>query len=141
MGAALITPETRQLGPHTVVIDRPKGFAKTFRTLRGPEVSIYPVDYGYVVGVINPDDGSEMDLFLGAGHGTRYGRMMKGTTLEGDWRPDEHKWFARLTDAEFDEMMEFWNGQDPDLCRDVVEFADEVEFLREVARVQRLTAA
>ena len=76
-----------------VTIDRPKGFKKTFQTQNGPKEMEYPLDYGYFNDFINSEDGEHADVFLGSG-GLLYGCFMKGSSHDGVWRPDEHKWYA-----------------------------------------------
>lgn len=87
--------ELKRIGTKTasIVIDRPKGFKKTFPTKNGPLEATYPLDYGYYADHINPQDGEGADVFVGSG-GPRYGRFMKGQTLTGTWQPDEHKWYT-----------------------------------------------
>lgn len=122
------------IGRYPVVIDRPLGTKKTFQTPGGPLETSYPTDYGYLDGLINPDDGEGLDVFVGSG-GSRFGRFMKGNTLEGDWRPDERKWYHGLTDDEHAAVRGFYDQQDPTLLRDEQEFPDEASWLADVESV------
>ena len=97
-----------QLAGHPVVIDRPKGYAKTFPTEKGPITLKYPVDYGYFKGIINPEDQEEADVFIGH-RGPLHGKYMKGKTEGGKWKPDEHKWYTGLTQKQYDEMMNLFS--------------------------------
>ena len=97
-----------QLAGHPVVIDRPKGYAKTFPTEKGPITLKYPVDYGYFKGIINPEDQEEADIFIGH-RGPLHGKYMKGKTEGGKWKPDEHKWYTGLTQKQYDEMMNLFS--------------------------------
>lgn len=104
---------------HPVTIDRPKGYVKSFPTPTGPVQKAYPVDYGYLHGLVNPDDGEPADVFLGSG-GPHYGRFMKGKNLSGVWEPDERKWYAGLTDTELAAVRELFESQSKGLLRDHV---------------------
>lgn len=106
-----------------VVIDRPRGFKKTFQTRQGRMELEYPLDYGYFDGTVNPQDGDGADVFVGSG-GPLHGRFMKGTDLTGVWQPDEHKWYTGLTPEEHAGLMAWWARQNPDLVRDDTRFAD-----------------
>lgn len=114
-----------------IQIDRPKGYKKTFQTQQGPVDSIYPLDYGYFEGVINPQDNEEADVFVGSG-GNRHGRYMKGTDLTGEWQPDEHKWYTGLTDDEHAAMMNWWGEQNADLVRDDTPFENPESLLADL---------
>jgi inorganic pyrophosphatase len=119
------------IGGYDVFIDRPKGFKKVFQTQHGPVTDTYPVDYGYFADLINPDDDEELDVFVGS-NGPHYGRFMKGQNLTGSWLPDERKWYSGLTDEELAAVKYPFQGQDPDLLQDFVEFKDEKELLADV---------
>ena len=114
-----------------VDIDRRKGFRKVFRTPTGPQELAYPLDYGGMTFRINPEDREPADVFIGF-EGDCYGRFHKGNTLEGDWRPDETKWYAGLTEAEREELLAWWNDQSPGLIRDEVRFNGIKEFVSDV---------
>lgn len=130
---------SRTVGPYTAVIDRPKGFEKTFPTPTGGKKITYPVDYGYLSGLINPDDNEDLDVFFGSG-GPHYGRFMKGQDLTGEWKPDERKWFHGLTDEEKAAVIDMYDQQSPGLLRDHTAFADEQGLLADVASVGRKQA-
>jgi hypothetical protein len=123
-----------------IVIDRPKGFEKTFRTSSGPVKAVYPLDYGYYKGLINPQDKEEADVFVGSG-GPRFGRYMKGNMTSGTWRPDEFKWYKGLTDREHKTMMDWYNKDDPGLTRDDTPFKSEAELLADIRKVRKAAAA
>lgn len=118
------------IGNHPLVIDRPQGYEKTFTTLSGPVTKAYPVDYGYLQGLINPDDNEDLDVFVG--NGDLYGRFMKGRTLSGQWEPDERKWYYRLTPEQLTAVQRMFNDQYDGLLRDYAEFPDEQSFLADV---------
>lgn len=112
-------------------IDRPKGYKKTFQTQQGPVDLLYPLDYGYFEGIINPQDNEEADVFVGSG-GNRHGRYMKGTDLTGEWQPDEYKWYTGLTDDEHKAMMDWWGEQNADLVRDDTPFENPESLLADL---------
>ena len=116
------------LGQHNLVIDRPKGFKKTLPTQQGPVEYTYPVDYGYFPHLTNPDDNEGLDVFVGQA-GPHYGRFMKGTDLSGEWKPDERKWFARLSDQELAAVKAMYPVS---LLKDHQTFTDEESFLQDV---------
>lgn len=120
------------LGTYTTTIDRPQGFKKTFPTPAGPQEHAYPVDYGYINELINPDDNEGLDVFLGK-DGPNYGRFMKGNNLTGQWQPDERKWYARLTDEQLAQVKGLYDAQSPGLLQDFVSHPDEAAFLVDVA--------
>lgn len=130
----------RRIGDYEAEVDRPKGFEKTFQTPRGPEVSKYPVDYGYLKGLINPDDNEDLDVFFGSG-GPHFGRFMKGKTLSGTWEPDERKWYHGLTDEELEQVRQFYTGQDPTLLQDDVKFDTEEDWLADASSVAKKNAS
>lgn len=118
------------IGNYPLVIDRPRGYEKTFTTLSGPVTKAYPVDYGYLQGLINPDDNEDLDVFVG--NGDLYGRFMKGRTLSGQWEPDERKWYYRLTPEQLTAVQRMFNDQYDGLLQDYAEFPDEQSFLADV---------
>lgn len=120
----------------SIAVDRPKGFVKEFPTPTGPVKKTYPVDYGYAMGIINPDDGEPLDIFVGTGK--LCGRFMKGQNLDGTWKPDERKWFVRLTPEELEAVKDLFESQSAGLLRDVVVFDSEDELVAEVLSVQAL---
>ena len=114
--------------PDGIEIDRPKGYRKTFGTPSGPKKVTYPTDYGFFVGVNNPDDDEEADVFVGTG--TLYGRFQKGDNLSGTWKPDERKWYWGLTQEELDAVKAMYDHPASNLLRDWVTF-DSPEALKE----------
>ena len=121
-----------------LVVDRPKGFKKTFMTQTGPMHLQYPVDYGYFDGHINPDDNQGADVFFGTG-GEKglHGRFMKGTDLTGTWKPEERKWYANLTPDEHKAVLNFYGQQNPKLLADHVSFQDHASLLKDLASLQQ----
>lgn len=113
------------------VIDRPKGFEKVFPTPDGPVTRKYPVDYGYLLGLKNPEDGEEPDVFFGSG-GPLFGRFMKGQNLDGTWKPDETKWYHGCTAEELAAVKELFTSQSPGLLQDFVAFPGLREFLQDI---------
>jgi hypothetical protein len=120
----------KTIGPHVVSIDRPRGFRKVFPTPAGPVERTYPVDYGYVKGMVNPDDGEEADVFVGSG-GPHHGRFMKGKNLDGGWSPDERKWYHGLTDAELAAVRDLFESQSKGLIRDFTPMTEDA-FVRDL---------
>lgn len=114
--------------PDGIEIDRPKGYRKTFGTPDGPKKVTYPTDYGFFVGVNNPDDDEEADVFVGTGD--LYGRFQKGDNLSGTWKPDERKWYWGLTQEELDAVKAMYDHPASNLLRDWVTF-DSPEALKE----------
>jgi inorganic pyrophosphatase len=106
-------------GEPSLVIDRPKGFKKTFNTSKGPLEMTYPMDYGYFSGVVNPQDNEDADVFVGSG-GPHHGRFMKGKRdKDNKMIEDEHKWYSGLTPEELTSLQTWWNSQhDPGLTWD-----------------------
>jgi hypothetical protein len=123
--------KTANIGDYTVTIDRPAGFKKNFPTPQGKVEKSYPVDYGYLNELVNPDDNEGLDVFLGA-NGPHYGRFMKGQNLTGSWQPDERKWYARLTDEQLAAVKDLFTSQSPDLLQDFATFPDEAGFVEDV---------
>jgi hypothetical protein len=109
-----------------LVIDRPKGFKKMFPTPAGPVERSYPVDYGYVQDITNPDDNEGADVFVGT-NGQLHSRFMKGKNLTGSWEPDERKWYTHLTPDELAAVKEMFHSQSPDLLQDFTEFPSTKE--------------
>ena len=106
-----------------IVIDRPAGHEKTF-LVGSRELTVrYPLDYGYVAGLINPEDGEPADIFVGSG-GPYCGRYMKGAVIDGIWAPDEHKWFTGLTLSELEAMLKLWYDQNQNALCDHQALAD-----------------
>jgi adenylylsulfate kinase len=119
-----------------VIIDRPKGFKKTFQTSAGPKELTYPLDYGYFKGVINPQDREDADVFMGTG-GPHHGRFMKGNMTTGTWQPDEHKWYHGLNDEELKSLQDWWGtAHDKDLIRDWTPFQDRSALLADLQGLQ-----
>ena len=123
-----------------IAIDRPKGYKKTFLTSGGKKELIYPLDYGYFKGVVNPQDQEEADVFTGSG-GPHYGRFMKGNMTTGTWQPDEHKWYHGLNDEELKLLHDWWaTAHDKDLIRDWTPFQDRAALLADLQGLQQPVA-
>ena len=110
-----------------VTYDRPKGTKKIFNTPDGKREVTYPVDYGFFDDIFNPEDGEEADVFVGTGD--LCGRFMKGNNLDGEWKPDEKKWYVGLSASEFAAVMDMYRNKAdkdtlPDLVRDHIRFDD-----------------
>lgn len=132
--AAELVELLKVAGLPPVVIDRPKGFKKTFHTQKGPMEMEYPLDYGYFDGVINPQDGEGADVFMGSGGETGlHGKFMKGKDLTGVWEPDEHKWYSGLTAPEHSNLMAWWASQNPTLVRDDQRFDTHESLAQDLA--------
>ena len=115
-----------------LVIDRPKGYQKTFNTSKGKITQTYPMDYGYYKGMINPEDQEDVDLFVGTG-GPHYGRFHKGNMTTGTWQPDEHKYYHGLTTDELGQLKNWWaEGHDTGLIRDWTSFKDRQELINDI---------
>jgi hypothetical protein len=108
------------------VVDRPAGFEHVFATPTGKRTFVYPVNYGHIADLVNPEDGDEVDVFLGTG-GCCWGRFQKGKIVDGVWSPDEHKWFAHCSIAELYAILKFWNLQSLDLIRDLMTMTADVD--------------
>ncbi|MEW6724574.1 MAG: HD domain-containing protein [Bacillota bacterium] len=91
----------RVLAARGWVIDRPKGQPHP----RWPEL-IYPLDYGYIPGVMG-GDGAEQDLFVGSTGRELVGAMMTVNFIKGD---QEVKLLVGMTDAELRTAYEFMNS-------------------------------
>jgi hypothetical protein len=117
--------------PFAFALDHSKGHCRTFQTGRGPLEVVYPMDYGHILGLINPEDGEEVDVFRGTG-GPHWGRFLKGSDVSGVWKPDEHKWFIDCDGPTLLELTAFWEAQARDLIRNIVIFTD-THHLRRVA--------
>lgn len=81
-----------------VAVDRPKGHTRRYRDGDREVVETFPTDHGRLRGLINPEDGEEIDVFVGSG-GAHCGRFRKG---------DEHMWFLDCTPAEVSSLTTFW---------------------------------
>jgi hypothetical protein len=120
-----------------IVIDRPKGFKKTFHTQSGKKEMTYPIDYGYFKGHINPEDKEGLDVFVGSG-GPHYGKFMKGKFKDKQWAPDEHKYYHGLTHPEFKSLTDWYNNEhDPGLTRDWTTFKDKNELHADIAKYKK----
>lgn len=124
--------------PLNVVIDRPKGFKKTFVTKAGPKELEYPLDYGYFPGTINPEDNEDADVFMGTG-GPHHGRFMKGKPgPDGAMVPDERKWYAGLHPNEYEALKNWWETQhDAGLTWDWTDLGDRQKLLADAGVVKQ----
>lgn len=102
----------------SITIDRPRGYEKRWNTPRGPRFATYPTDYGFFDDYISPQDGKGVDVFVGR-EGTLFGRFMKGQETSQGWQPDEHKYFAKITPAEWSAIQDMYNHKQNNLLRDI----------------------
>lgn len=118
------------------VIDRPKGYKKTFHTEKGPIDVTYPLDYGYIKGLSNPEDNEDLDVFVGSdpANSGLCGKYMKGKYVNGRWAPDEHKYYLGMKPAELLTMLKFWDNMDPGLIKNHVRFNDFSEFVTDAKK-------
>jgi len=100
-----------------IVIEKTKGTKKFWLTSRGRIEMPYPLDYGYLHDIFNPDDNAQADVFVGtAGDApnARHGYFIKGRVMpEGEVVYDELKWFVGLSDEEYDSLRQWWYESDP----------------------------
>lgn len=121
-----------------VVIDRPKGFVKSYPLEGvGDITETYPTDYGYVEEYVNPEDGEPVDVFVGSDKGPEndrhHGRFQKGTIDgNGTWSPDETKWFVNCSPWELAGVVSFWN--DSRIIRDLKFFSSVLEVEVDIQR-------
>lgn len=92
----------------------------------------YPVDYGYLKGIVNPDDNEDLDVFYG-NEGMNYGRFMKGKNLSGQWEPDERKWYYGLSDEQLAAVRSLFDRQSPELLKDFQQFSSPEDFLADIS--------
>jgi hypothetical protein len=96
-------------------------------TVAGEDIRVtYPLDYGEIRGLVNPEDGDDVDVFVGNG-GPYWGRFHKGQVINGVWHADEHKWFADCDAGDLANLIKFWSDQDHRLLRDLAVFTDDDE--------------
>lgn len=119
--------DTKQWGPFTFEIDRPKGFVKTWDQ---PDGSVkkytYPVDYGYFVGHTGEDD-EGLDAFVGddpAGSIESFLKMKRDDG--GDLIPDETKFMVGLSDSQREKVIGLYH---PDEIVGLREYTDFYELL------------
>jgi hypothetical protein len=93
-----------------LVLEWQKGDRKVFQTATGPTTKTFPLDYGYIRGMVNPQDGEECDMFVGSG-GPLHGRFSKGKPGPDGWVFDEYKWYAACTEADYAALYNWWHQE------------------------------
>lgn len=97
----------KAVGGVAFVIDRPKGFTKTW----GDKSFTYPVDYGYFPG-IDGEDGEGLDAFVGDtldGHYECFQKLKPGA--EGTPVLDETKFLVAVDDASREKIYELYGDE------------------------------
>lgn len=94
------------------VIDRPKGYKKTWPLPGGGEkVFVYPVDYGFFPGV-DGEDGEGLDAFVGSdpeGHLEAFQKLRRDE--KGRQVLDETKFLIGVTDAEREAIYRLYGSE------------------------------
>lgn len=102
--------KTRVHGPFKFMIDRPKGYVKSWPRPDGSKKTfVYPCDYGYFPGV-NGEDGEGLDAFVGSGtHYECFQKLKKND--DGQDVLDETKFLIGVSDEERRKIYELYGSE------------------------------